>query len=306
MFEKPGPLKKRGKDLIKKILCSTIVKNNEMNRMLSFTKFTRKNIPTRKVSSKCTYNVLSKYYDYFVVGSDQVWNPCFGNYEPYFDHMFLTHVPKEKRVCFSPSFGVSKIPDEWKERFRNALSEFDKISVREEDGVNIVKELTGKDAVCLIDPTMLFDREEWLKVARKPIEKDYIFMYFLGDCNTDVLPKNKRIINILDKNSGNYYRYNPSDFIGLIANADEIYTDSFHACVFSIIFNKPFCVMERQDRYSKMSSRIQTLLSMFGISYDSDSHDLIHVDKELRDRILHEKREEVRAFLSEQINVEDE
>lgn len=305
VFEKTQPLTKIVKDVMKRALCCTIVKNNEMNRVISFLKFSRKYIPRRRISPGYPYEALATQYDYFVVGSDQVWNPCFGNYESYFDKMFLTFAPIEKRVCFSPSFGVSDIPAEWKDRFQNALVGFNQISVREDDGVRIVKELTGKDAVCLIDPTMLFDGEEWIKVARKPAVKDYIFTYFLGECNVDFLPKDKKIMDILDKESGNYYKYNPSDFIGLIANSEAVYTDSFHACVFSILFDKPFCVMERRDGYSKMSSRIQTLLSMFGIDYDSTLPTLIHVNSEVRDRVLAEKREDLIRFLCAQIATED-
>lgn len=302
-FKNTMPIKIRIERLIKKILCN--VKKNGMNREMRFAEFSKNYIPIRNIAPRYYLKNLAKQYDYFSVGSDQVWNPYFINNEVQFNRMFLTFVPKEKKICFSPSFGVSVIPDRWKYPYKNALSEFDLISVREEEGVRLVKALTGKDAECLIDPTMLFDSEEWLKIAREPSEKDYVFTYFLGRRIPELLPKGKKIIDILDTKSGNYYKYNPSDFIGLIANADAVYTDSFHACVFSILFDKPFCVFERKDGNNNMSSRIQTLLSMFGINHDKNSHELIHIDIELRNKVLREKREDVKNFLSAQIKVEE-
>lgn len=293
------------KEAVKWVLCRTVIRHNERNRVQRFSAFTRRYIPTRKIAPGYARPKLAEQYDYFVVGSDQVWNPCFGDFASLYDTMFLTFVPPEKRVCFSASFGVSAIPDDWKGRFATALSSFDKISVREEDGVQIVKDLTGKDAACLIDPTMLFDGEEWGALARAPQEKDYVFAYFLGECPPDVLPSDKKVIDVLDKASGNYFRYTPADFLGLIQNAAAVYTDSFHACVFSILFDKPFCVAERKDGYTSMSSRIRSLFSMFGIRYDFRAPCLVRVDGETRDRVLREKREEVRRFLREQIDAGD-
>ena len=220
--------------------------------------------------------------------------------------MFLTFAPAHKRVCFSPSFGVSKIPTEWETKFANALSGFPHLCAREDEGVRIIKELTGKEAVRLIDPTMLFDGEQWLKVARKTKEKGYVLTYFLGNYPTEALPSEKRIINLLDKSNGNYYRYNPSDFIGLIANADAVYTDSFHACVFSILFDKPFCIMERKDNNAAMSSRLQSLLAMFNISFDAAAPKLLHIDAKQRDSVLQVEREKVQKFICAQINLEDD
>lgn len=293
------------KEKLKKIICYTLVKGNELNRVISFESFSKRYIPVKTVSVKENFIDLSKRYDYFVIGSDQVWNPCFGSYEKYYDQMFVTFAPKKKKICFSPSFGVSEIPNEWKTKFKNALLDFDKISVREDAGVRIVKELTGKEAQCLIDPTLLFDADEWIKVANKPKETQYTFVYFLGDYSSEQIPTELKIVDILNKNNGNYYRYNPSDFIGLIAGSEVVYTDSFHACVFSILFDKPFCILKRKDNYQPMSSRIDSLLSIFGVNYNIESPSLIHINKDVRDKILTEKRKEVNKFLSSQMGMED-
>lgn len=305
VLQKPQTLNAKLKNAVRRLLCKTIVKNKDQNRVNSFSRFTKKYIPTRKVSSGYDLEKLSQEYDYFVVGSDQVWNPCFGGFSGYFDEMFLTFVPKEKRVCLSPSFGVSSIPEEWKETFANALNGFDQISVREKDGVHIIKELTGKSATCLIDPTMLFNGDDWNLLANIPKESNYIFTYFLGECPEGMLPKDKKIVDVLDKTSGKYYAYNPSDFLGYIRNADAVYTDSFHACVFAILFDRPFCVLERVDGYNSMSSRIQSLFEEFEIEYDLSSPRLVKVDTTIRDRILAERRTDVKHFLEKQLSMGD-
>lgn len=306
VFEKKRSVKFMLKKQIKQFLYHFIVRNDEMNRIISFEHFSNRYIPKRRITTGYSTEKLAKEYDYYVVGSDQVWNPCFGDFDSLFDQMFLTFVPAHKRICFSPSFGVSKIPAEWEARFADALSGFHQLCAREDEGVRIIKELTGKDAVRLIDPTMLFDAEQWLKAARKTKEENYILTYFLGNYPHEALPSNKRIINLLDKTNGNYYRYNPSDFIGLIANADAVYTDSFHACVFSILFNKPFCVMERKDNNTVMSSRLQSLLAMFDISFEAAASSLIHIDAKKRNRVLQVERKKVKRFICAQINTEDD
>lgn len=304
VLQKSQTLKDRLKNVAKRALCKTIIKNKDQNRVESFSRFTKKYIPTRKVSARYDLKKLSQEYDYFVVGSDQVWNPCFGDFSEYYDEMFLTFVPVEKRVCFSPSFGISSIPLEWKEPFSKALNGFNKISVREKDGIQIVKDLTGKSATCLIDPTLLFNGDDWNLLANNPSDRDYIFTYFLGERPESYIPKDKKVIDVLDKKSGGYYSYNPADFLGFIKNADAVYTDSFHACVFSILFEKPFCVLERVDGYNSMSSRIQSLFEEFEIEYDLNSPKLIKVDKAVRDRVLLDRRADVKRFLEEQLYME--
>jgi hypothetical protein len=304
VIQKPQAWKTKLRKTVKRVLCETIVKNNEQNRNNSFSKFTKTYIPTRKIESAYDLGKLSQEYDFFVVGSDQVWNPCFGGFQNYFDEMFLTFAPREKRVCFSPSFGVSSIPAEWKKSFSDALDGFEEISVREKTGVKIVSELTGKTAICLPDPTLLFDADAWQKISREPKEDGFAFTYFLGERPEELLPKNGKIVDIMDKTSGAYYKYNPSDFIGFIKKADVVYTDSFHACVFAILFGKPFCVLERRDGYNSMSSRIQSLLEEFGEKYSPNEPRMIQIDPVTRDIALQERRKDTRRFMQKQLSTE--
>lgn len=208
-------------------------------------------------------------FDYFVSGSDQVWNPIFRNASPI---DFMTFAPKKKRIAFSPSFGISTIPNEYKERYTNWLNDIAALSVREETGAKIIKELTGRNAEVLVDPTLLLSREDWLKITSKPKGKPtqkYLFTYFLGDIsnnnkewiNSVAKQGNLEVVNLMDFHNKDMYVVDPSEFIDLIYSATLVCTDSFHGSVFSIIMETPFIVFDRvENNEVKMSSRIETLL----------------------------------------------
>lgn len=255
--------------VIKTILKDVDNDRNKSLRKKLFFKFNEENI---KFSDK-KFNVFRKYteYDYFVVGSDQVWNPTFSrlrNFE------LLDFNTTAKKIAFSASFGISKLPNEYKDIIKKELVNFKKISVREDAGKEIIKNLDiGKDVEVLVDPTMLLTTEEWDKVAKKPeqLKTDkYILNYFLGELSGERKKEINRIasenqcevINILDKNSL-FYQTGPSEFLYLEKNAYLICTDSFHSSVFALLYNRPFVVFNREDKNMSMNSRIETLINKF-------------------------------------------
>ena len=279
-----------------KHICSN---NCEYKREALFKKFTNKYIKTRFVYSKNALLSIREHYNYFYVGSDQVWNPTFGGYTKICDMMLLTFAPNSKKRSFAASFGVSKLPEEWVSFFKEHLLEFDKISVREESGKELINELIGKNVPCLCDPTLLLSPADWLSVANTNNEKTpYVVYYFLG-AKPYIAEVDIKIIDLLDKSNGNYYRFGPSDFISLISKADCVYTDSFHACVFSIIFQKRFKVYKRKDDNVEMLSRIETLLKSFGIDYDFNVPCFIEVDSNVRKKVISDYKEKVNNFLAE-------
>lgn len=123
---------------------------------------------------------IADEYDFFVVGSDQVWRPA---WVP----SFLEFVPRKKKVSYAASIGINVIPEDKKEFMRRGISDFNRISVREESAINLIKDLTGRDdAILLLDPVLLLTAQEWLAVAQKPTwlkEKyrcGYVLTYHLG------------------------------------------------------------------------------------------------------------------------------
>ncbi|MEK4909402.1 polysaccharide pyruvyl transferase family protein [Niallia sp. FSL M8-0099] len=211
-------------------------------------------------------------YDYFITGSDQVWNP---NYRKGSAIDFLTFAPKHKRIAYAPSFGVSELPEEYSELYKNFLASMYKLSVREEAGAEIIKKLTNRDAEVLIDPTLMLSKEKWISISKNSlsgVENGYILTYFLGNISKErksyikkiAMKNNLKIINLLDIKNIAAYIAGPDEFIGYINSASLICTDSFHGAVFSILLERPFIVFERNSSsLNSMNSRIDTLLSKF-------------------------------------------
>ena len=255
-------------------------------------------------------NVRNKF-DFFVVGSDQVWNPNFYYYVP---RAFLNYADDNQKVSFAASFGVSEIPEEYEEEYRNALDKFRYISVREDAGRELVKRLTNKDAEVLVDPTMLISVDEWKKIGKKSKYKPndrFVVKYFLGDnskeyddfIETKAAELGARIIDIL--HSDNTWIIGPAEFVYLYEHAEAAFVDSFHGSVFSILFNKPFMVFDRigTSGTGNMNSRIETLLKTFGLE-DHRVNDIktsqivdMSFDNNKVQTILYNKREEASKFV---------
>ena len=212
-------------------------------------------------------------FDYFVVGSDQVWNPSFWGMdtEGYsVKRYLLKNIEDSKRVAYAASFGVEELPPLWNPVFKEELSEFHAISVREASGAEIVKKTCGKSTEIVLDPTLMLSKEKWNQMAVDVQENDYVLSFFLGKVvqqKKEYIKKISRehgcrIIDMNDKND-QYYYCKPEVLLGLIKKAKLVVTDSFHVTVFSIVFHTPFLSMAReQSNYCKMSSRLETLLGI--------------------------------------------
>ncbi len=254
-------------------------------------------------------------YDFFIVGSDQVWGPKF--IKP---KLFLNFAPRKKRIAYAASIATPKIPDQLKEFYKWGISGFDHIAVREENAVKIIKELTGQDALLVVDPIMLLTKAEWLEIAQKPswvkeqYPRGYILTYYIRTTPPPIIKSiaqklNLPVINLLDWNNYWHYAVGPEEFLYLFANASLIFTNSFHGVVFSILFRKPFVNIE-VDLNMTMSMRIPGLLKMFnledrtliqGKSYTAES--FLDIDYRTRDKILPLERGKAFKFLSSALGV---
>lgn len=225
---------------------------------------------------------IADAYDMFLSGSDQVWNPQYGCNS---EIDFMTFAPQNKRMSYAASFGVSQLPEENKREYREWLNGIKYLSIREDSGRQIIHDLTGREAEVLIDPTMMLEQKEWEKIEKRPdwinIEKDFVLTYFLGEPNLarDQYVKKVagkygcQVISLYNDMTENEEERNnisfiadPAEFIWLIHNSKIVLTDSFHACVFSILFRKNFRVFKRYiDGKAQLGSRIDTLLGKFGL-----------------------------------------
>ncbi len=261
-------------------------------------------------------------YTDVLVGSDQLWLPV----NIVADYYTLNFVPENvNKISFATSFGVSQVPEKYKKQYQTFLERIEHLSVREDAGVKLVKELTERDAKLVCDPTLLFDKEEWMVIQPKErlIQDKYIFCYFLGKTveyrKFAERLKEKTAYKIVSLNHlDEYVKYSdkfadeapfdigPSEFLNLIRNAEFVCTDSFHGTVFSLINHKKFFVFRRYKKHSKVStnSRLNSLLKIVDLSDrmlegEESVEDLVEkeIDYEVVDQKLEGFREESKEFL---------
>lgn len=207
-------------------------------------------------------------YQYIIAGSDQVWNPTYGLPEC---AMYLRFVPKKKRIAIAASFGISEIPTEHLKLVQKYLKGMNYISVREESGKKIVKDLTGKDCDLILDPTLLVSPDAWKPIlghGERIVSKQYVLTYFLGNVSEQrreyieefARKKGLEIIWMNEKSDQKTNQWGPECFLRAIHDCAYFFTDSFHGCVFSILFHRQFYVFYREDSQPNMFGRIDTLL----------------------------------------------
>ncbi len=240
----------------------------EMVRQGKIEEWCNRYIHIRKVSKDLSE--LSGEYDYFVVGSDQVWKPNFKGLEM----CFLFFVPCVKRISYAASISSPDLPKAKISMYKKGFTEMSYISMREQQGADMVKKISGRDVPVHVDPTLLLTPDDWRKVSRQPAwfhGEDYILTYFLGK-RPEVVARLERqtglkVVNLLDENVYEHYVTGPDEFLWAIEHAKLVYTDSFHGTVFSILFRTPFVVCNRIGNAveEKMGSRIDTLLGYFGL-----------------------------------------
>ena len=231
-----------------------------------------------------TYCTLDALYasppscDVFMVGSDQVWNPrMYTSIAPY----FLDFAPSGKRrVAYAPSFGVSSLPASVKGYYAKHLNTFDALSVREPQGIAIIRELTGRHVERVLDPTLLLDAKMWSTVARPPESSEpYVLVYDLMSSPTALavarrVAKRLKIPRVLRVCGTQHSRREegiedirdagPAEFVGLFSHAAFVITNSFHGTAFAINYQIPFYAII--PGRMKNAGRIGSLLELTGLN----------------------------------------
>ena len=209
---------------------------------------------------------------WYSVGSDQVWSTA---YAPKFDRWyFLAAVPKERRIALAPSIGLDSLDADQMKRLAQGVSGFEFLSIREKRGAEIIEEATGRSATVICDPTIALSREEWAKVSNDSLtpKHKYVFSYILGDGGegksavmSEVTKGGTiRVVSLSDHEQPGELPAGPAEFISLIAGAQHVVTDSFHAAVFATIFQTPLTIIRRTGGLS-MFSRLESLTQTLGI-----------------------------------------
>lgn len=288
-----------------------VLKNNEREYVYEeMNKFVSENlVMTEAISST---SALKKHYsrtkyDAVIVGSDQVWRP---KYSPNIYNFFLDFLDRdEKKISYAASFGV----DDWEfgkrqtKACRKLVQRYDAISVREKSAIDLCRRYLGVNAQLVLDPTLLVNLESYKKLCAEHLDseksKGNILTYILDQTShkesvisevTSSLDRPSFVaqpIKSLKQASAELKEYNVDAFryppvkrwVASFYEASFIVTDSFHGCVFSIIFNKPFIAIGNRSRGL---SRFQSLLSLFG----------------LEDRLVLSRSDSVKGLLKQEID----
>lgn len=253
-------------------------------------------------------------YTAFLCGSDQIWNADSLYVDPQY---YLRYAPKHKRIAFAPSFGRHNVANYNKKQIGKYVEQIPYLSIREQTGVSIIKNLTNRDAVCLLDPTLFFDRLQWMKhlgLSTSQKKSRYLLAYFLDRpsekaklCIQKIARKmNLEIVSLpyrmederwFDRTS----IAGPIEFVDMLANAAFVCTDSFHGTAFSLIMQVPFYTFDREYGVaSKQSTRIESLLKLVGLYQrfcPAVEEMSLAIDFDVCKKRLAEERERTKEFL---------
>lgn len=259
--------------------------------------------------------------DAIIVGSDQVWRPCYfkSQWNVAIENAFLSFTRdwNIKRVAYAASFGVNdwEFSDQETQLVAEAVKLFSAISVREDSGIKLLKEKLNLDSIQVLDPTLLLSRDDYVKLIEKAdIGKSSgnLLTYILNPSSKKTtfineVAKAKGLIPFSVNNS-NVKQTAPVEqrimppiekWLQGFNDAKLVITDSFHACVFSIIFNKPFIVLGNHERGN---ARFESLLNMFDLkdrlaNIGDDISSLGEIDYSVVDKIYDTLKEESESFL---------
>lgn len=260
-------------------------------------------------------------FDAFVCGSDQIWRY---KYYPLFEgdiaNVYLKFLGDDscKRIAYAASFGTDnwEYPAKETAECKNWIQKFDAVSVREETGVKLCSTYYDIKAKHVLDPTMLLSKDDYVDLIEKsdvPTSKGNLFCYILDNTDEKMnvvknIEKQRHLSSFfMNGDCGNWTedlekRIQPpvESWLRAFYDSEFIVTDSFHACVFSILFHKQFLVIGNKERGL---ARIYSLLSMFGLKdrltsdTDLDINRMKTIDYDRVDEILAKHREESRTFL---------
>lgn len=249
-----------------------------IKRILAFSKFRKEYLPLAEDNPE--------NMDAVVVGSDQVWNYNLTNRD--YSYFLNFKNGTAKKISYAPSFGISKLGKSEAESIKPLLCDFDYLSVREQKGAEIIKELTGKDVPIVLDPTLLLNQKQWSEIADKSVnDTGYIFVFtvFNDDKLWDFaeelsrktgLPIKTISPSLFHRRKGEYeFTASPSKWLSRVKNADYVVTNSFHGLAFSINFEKKF-YFNLPDNAKAVGSRIKNITERYGFASRNISGEIDH------------------------------
>ncbi len=245
-------------------------------RLARFNRFRKRNL---KTTGWIADGRLPSGFDCYIVGSDQVFQPNLT--KQYRNAFLLEGIPWGKRISYAASFGYESLPEEFRAIYKNSLSQFRAISVREESGARIIKNELGLAAPVevVLDPTLLLDSSDYEKIETKVrVPNKYVLVYSIGGADGKLRDVANRIVQqmaakVIVVNACRRSRFNtpyddwlsvsPDRLIYLIRHAAYVVTTSFHGVAFSLVYRRQFTAIIPKD--SKVAGRVPALLNRLGI-----------------------------------------
>ncbi len=235
------------------------------------------NVLSPQFISNTDLKAISDRYDYFICGSDQIWNATMIRFDSSYFLDFVSH--EDKKIAYAASFGRNSLTKVDKDFYEKNLKNFSKISVRESSAQNIVADCAGIEAELVLDPTLLMTIAEWRNVTDEisSIERPYILTYCLSP-NSEMQKfisklKKQTGLKVIGISRGLRPMYSekatalpsPLEFVKLFLNASFVVTNSFHGTAFSTNFNRNLFSFIKGNRYDSTNSRIADFLEMVGL-----------------------------------------
>ena len=260
IWNRERPLNIESKKTIKELIATVLLYRVRKKRFQNINSFLEKNsMMSKKLFDAESIFEANNYYDTFVAGSDIIWETRItdSDYTYYLD--FVND--SQKRISYAASFGSNSVPEKEVAKCLSHLKKFYAISVREYNAIDIIKDMKADIPVRLTcDPTFLINREDWNEIACAYIpyqREDYVFVYFmdkdgilLGEAKKYAEKHRKKLIVFNERvrhinGAYNIRNMTVKEFLSWIRNAYMIFTGSYHATCFAIIFERNFVFLNR-------------------------------------------------------------
>lgn len=239
-----------------------------------FDEFRKKRLRCSQLVPPEQAGTLNDRYDVFVAGSDQIWNAQLPEVD---GRYLLPFAAPDKRVSYAASFGTDSVPDKLNSWYAQQLSAFRALSVREEQGRELIRVLTGRDCAVCLDPVFLLDRADWERLADTYSGPPYLFLYMVGydgQLASRAKSEAERLgVELRTATAGfvpqcGVQAWNGAGverWLSLILNAAGVFTNSFHAAAFALMFSRPLSVAPLKDSLSRRNGRLEELLHLTGM-----------------------------------------
>ena len=290
------------------------VKLKQIRKYVRYKRFNQKYLKIARPLLKNNEDLKKvKKWNICICGSDQIWNSS--TYPLGEDPAYFLGFHSGVKIAYAASFGGKKVSAVGQKNIKIYLPGFRAVSVREKSAIDILKRY-GIDAVCVVDPVFLLDRNIWNNFAKMPrnVPEKYILAY--GYDNSEEFSKALKEYThitgfpIISVNTKIFRNAGPREFIALVQNAAMVITTSFHATAFSIILHTPFIVARTKN--NDLFERIENILSM-GELQNRKYSELIKTEKGLLEKIEFNKVDtcrkkyinESKKFLNTVVNIDD-